>query len=839
MNDAIDMTRRHGAARAALRTTRERLAYRRLGAWLATILLLVQLCWQQQALAQLPPPGTASQFDIVGFLQEATLNGPNPTAVTGGKLKVNGHVVVVPDHTIVMLPANALTWKELFDQAPAPYTGVSSGMALADSPQPLTTYEVHVIGNRVGDTYIAGLIFLSQQDLNAGAGYINYIDYAAGEMYVGGKLTLDLATGVPQNVLSAGNPGTRVRINDPDGKYGRAGSPDKRFTLDPDNPTIRSATGFPMCLPRTNPNDPQAIPDALCPQGNRPKDVAGNFVPAFTMPAPAALAPGQLPDPRIMAPFQVGDYVNFAGTLVTDSGTSGAYPGGSAGTYVSAHTVTNNVAIYTAPGTNPAYVAVEVTIIGTGGLTVIGAGEAAIRTRFEGMTTDPSRNIHLYGIDVNTDGSTTDRDWGTIAVDPGPPNGAVQGRWRFRPPCTAVTATVKACTPPAGGNFIPPTREVRAVIEGAWTPATRQADTGGANGLMAGQYRAPILEYIFPENVPGTPPPPNNFETIPFLAQGGYTSSAGTIVGQLNPWPGAQAPGTCTAPAANAGTDFSVASGARAVPLTGSATGTGPFTYAWQAVSPPGTVITNPTSPNPTFDAPVIAAGGAAQTMTFRLTVTGCKNQTATSTVTVTVLPPSHPVPVINPIAPVTVNSGVPVTLTASSSGAAGTTYTWTQTGGPAQAFSQQPAGSASIRFTRAIPLGQITRDVLTFTVTANDGGQVSQPVSVTVTVVPVPDVVTVTTAEYRTSKQRLDLTVTSSIVNPNLVLTLQPYRTTTGALFDPGTLGATLANTGGGTYTLVLVGAPQPAAPPATPLTVKSSIGGTSPQTALTRIRN
>ena len=88
----------------------------------ALLMIFAQLCWISQAMAQLPPPGTPSQFDIVGFLQEATLNGPNPTATTGGKLKVNGHVVVVPDNTIVILPANALTWQELFAQAPAPYT---------------------------------------------------------------------------------------------------------------------------------------------------------------------------------------------------------------------------------------------------------------------------------------------------------------------------------------------------------------------------------------------------------------------------------------------------------------------------------------------------------------------------------------------------------------------------------------------------------------------------------------------------------------------------------------------------------------------------------------------
>lgn len=840
MWNATDITTRdsgRGGARLASGIRRWPPALRAL---LAMAWLMVQLCWHGQALAQLPPPGAASQFDIAGFLQEATLNGPNPTKTTGGKLKVNGHVVVVPDNTIVILPANALTWQELFAQSPAPYTGVATGMALTDNPPPLTTYEAHVIGNRVGDTYIAGLIFLSQQELNSGAGYINFIDYGSGEMYVGGKLNVDPSTGVAQNVLDTANPGTRVRINDPDGRFGRAGTPDGRFTLDPDNPTVRSTTGFPMCLPRTNPNDPAAVPDALCPQGNRPKDVAGTYVTAFTMPAPATLIPGQLPDPRIMAPFEVGDFVNYAGTLVTDNGTVGSYPAGSAGTYVSAHTITSNVAIYTSPGTDPAYTAVEVTIIGTGGLTVLGAGEAVIRTRFEGMTTDPSRNIHLFGIDVNPDGTTSDRDWGSVAVDPGPPNGAVKGRWRFRPPCTATgTPTVKACVPPAAGTFIPPTREVRAVIEGAWTPSTTQAQTGGANGLIAGQYRAPILEYIFPENVPGTPPPPNNFDTIPFLAQGGYTSSLGTLVGQLNPWPGAQAPGACTAPGASAGADFSVASGAKAVSLSGSATGSGPFTYAWKAVSPPTTVITNPSSQVATFDAPTIPDGSSAQTLVFSLTVTGCKNQTATSQVTVTVLPPSHPAPVINPIPPVSVQSGVPVKLTAVSSGSANTAYTWTQTGGPAQPFTQQPAAvGPSISFTRSIPLGQVSDDVVTFQVTAKDGASpVSTPVSTTVTVKPSPDAINIGVAEYRTSKQRLDLTVTSSIVNPNLVLTLQPYRTTSGTTFDPALLGATLANTGNGNYTLVLVGAPQPASGPV--LLVKSSIGGASPQTALTRVRN
>src|SRR6478735_7324049 len=143
----------------------------------ATVLLFSLLAMASVAGAQLPVPAS-SQFDITGFIQSATLGGPGTGAGTGahqgGVIIVNGHVVTVPSETIVILPANALTWQELFAQAPAPYTGVATGMALADIPAPLTTYEVHVVGNRVGDTYIAGLINISQQDLNSGAGFINF-----------------------------------------------------------------------------------------------------------------------------------------------------------------------------------------------------------------------------------------------------------------------------------------------------------------------------------------------------------------------------------------------------------------------------------------------------------------------------------------------------------------------------------------------------------------------------------------------------------------------------------------------------------------------------------------
>ncbi len=66
-------------------------------------------------------------------------------------------------------------------------------MTWTDPSQTATTYnaalpgtEFHVVGNVVNGQYIAGLIFVSQQSLNAGQGVISCIDYATGEMQIGG-----------------------------------------------------------------------------------------------------------------------------------------------------------------------------------------------------------------------------------------------------------------------------------------------------------------------------------------------------------------------------------------------------------------------------------------------------------------------------------------------------------------------------------------------------------------------------------------------------------------------------------------------------------------------------
>ena len=843
--------------------------------------------------AVIPVVASSTQFDITGFLQSATVNN-TADPHSGGVLTVNGHTVIVPAETIVILPANALTWQELFTHAPAPYTGTATGMALNDLPKPLTTYEVHVVGNRVingnGDRYIAGMVDISQQGLNSGQGYINFINYATGEMEVGGT-------------PGAAGTGTRLQINDPavgltgTGRYGRAVTPDDRFQVDQDNPTIAAETGFPMCLPRT---DPAAADDPLCPQANRPVInaaatdqsgitpqpntlIAGQFYTLFRMDSPANIDTNPLlclrtpcADPRIQAPFEIGDYVTFAGNIIQDGGANGGY-------YVSAHTITASLGIYTQPGIDPAYVTIEVSLIGTGGLTVFGAGEAAVRTRIEGMTTDESRMIRVYGVDINpATGATSDREWGTIFAQV-PPLGAVRGRWRLRPPCTAAIATDKVCTPPPAGQYIPPTRELRAVITGlsqfvpgTITPnaasqipvspavactyvngfATNQPCTT-ANGIFYGQYHAPIGEYIFPENVPGTAVPEANFNTINFLAYGGYQSITGVQAGVLNPWPSSFAPAAlvCAGATLN-GAPYSVANGG-SIQLSGSVTAgaTTPVKVQWIAgTSLHGTnlngALTGASTTTPIFNALGLVAG------TYFLDFAAanpCGVSTTSSTIVVQAAPP----PTINAIQNQNVTAGNPVTINASSASLPAPTWAWLQTGGPANPIITQTPSAATASATSSIAFTPTIAGIYTYSVTATNANGTSPATTVTVSVTAsVPTNITFGgTLEYRISKQRLVMTATST--DPTITgMTLMPYLTDSGTIFDPATLGAslTISLVTPGTWTITAVGAPKPAcnlvatyATPCsqTPITVKAWFNvptnyvGTSGPTAMQKIRN
>jgi hypothetical protein len=500
---------------------------------------------------------SVSPFTITGFLQKATLNIPDDP-FSGGIMEVNGYAIKVPSNTSVNMPGTLLRWSDLFSLAPKPWGPKQTGMALADMPKPLTTYEVIVQGNRTisngHDEYDAGLIFVSQQSVNSGQGFINFIDYTTGEIRVGG-------------VLNESSTGSRVRLNDPLGRFGRAMSPDRRFSIDENNPTVRTATGYPMCIPRVNLNAAtSATPvadDPLCPQINRPKDTTnGGFLRQFFMQpppcssfpvlptgVPSVTPPGctlnpaaDAPDATKQMPFEVGDYVTFQGALQRDTASPACASQGNtpstanpACEYISAWSVIANLGAFTAPGTMPAYVAVDLAQIGTGGIPNPGLPqEATANARVEGFTTDPTEPVDIFGIDIDAcSGKSNDRYWGTQPI--------LQigqlGKFRFNP---------------LGGTFTPPVREVRAVsqtLSNGAIPASITTARTYANGLIAGQYDAPITRFIFPESAEvGLARIPLNLQDFPFLAEGFMTARCTASLTPATLSFSDQAPGTTSAP---------------------------------------------------------------------------------------------------------------------------------------------------------------------------------------------------------------------------------------------------------------------------------------------------
>lgn len=680
----------------------------------------------------LPAAPVPPQFDITGFIQDATLDSTGTICqasdprLAGGTLRINDVEVIVPCNTVLQMPAATLTWQELFSLAPrdiglpvgANGFPTQTGLALKDTVKmPLTlpfsngalpSYEAHVQGNIVNGKYIAGLIFISQQNLNIGQGTITAIDYNNGE--------LQIASAGPNPSIA------RVKINDPLGRYGLShGAPgsgaaliepayDQRFSIDEDSPTIHAATGYPMCIPRS---DPFAdADDPLCPQANRPRSpdctslplpfpafalpAAGQFCGSFMMPPPARSSctsiPGYVcpPDSNQQAPFEIGDFIDFLGTLKIDS----------KGPYISAHTIVAHVGIYTSPGTMPAYAAIEMELQGTAAMPVANLPqESTSRIKVEGFTTDPTNLVDIYAIDIDPiSGATSERLLG-IANPSGPP---VVGRFRFVP---------------AAGAFLPPTREFRVVSrtmcgdpgQPCRMPSTPQTY---ANGLIAGQYHAPNFEFIFPENtVLGNAVVPANFQDFVFLFCGSgplTTPTAGTtppIVGQLDPAPwaapmpdpmfamnlcpaakkvsGSGGTVTALAPIANAVATPASATSGQLVSLSALTssdpnTPARPLTFSWVQTSGPVVALSGANTGTASFTAPNVTA---ASTLTFSVTVGNTLPLQSVATVSVSVNPPSAP-PSLTFFAPASALSTTVVNMIGTVS--SGATFKWTQTAGPA-----------------------------------------------------------------------------------------------------------------------------------------------------------
>ncbi|KAI5804609.1 hypothetical protein EDC01DRAFT_644074 [Geopyxis carbonaria] len=531
-------------------------------------------------------PYDPSPFVTISPIQAMTVDDASDP-LSGGTITVQNIVITVPKNLLVTLPNIYVSWPEVFKADGTPNLPLFGDIR----------WEASIVANRIGGQYIAGMVFIFQEFLHESSGFITAIDYATGELRIGGTLG-DATTG------------TRVVINDPIGRFAPVRDEWPLWTIDYEFPSVKASTGFPLCFPKTN---PATSDDPLCPSKNRPVNAQGLPITQIEFSPPPASE--SAPDPDVAAPLMVGDWVVFSGIQVT-TGTDPLY---------AAYALEANLGFYTAAGTAPVYLTITRAQWG-----IIGnpAGEIA-ETRFEGYTTDESQPIEVYAIDV--DPCTGIESTRVLAVVV-PRTDGRRGQWRYR------TST---------DDIEPATREVGARVQG-----TIQDN---ANNITTGNFVQPVMDegFIWPELVVfGQPEIVYDFDVVPFLARGMGPWLGGIpgtdqisnppIVGQLDPWPGAVAPSVSTCagvsdiPVANAGVDIEARSGVT-VTLRGSTDSINipdaDITFAWTQSSGPTVALTGANTKTATFTAPTVSA---QTNLIFTLTTTTTAGST-TDTVTVTV----------------------------------------------------------------------------------------------------------------------------------------------------------------------------------------------------------
>ncbi len=480
------------------------------------------------AFAADPIPTTS--FNIIGYIQQfrmcqasdgAWCADPNDQRA-GAIIKVNGITVIIPKNSLVVMPGSYLKPKDIFDKKLPTVGAGQSGLALEDTPPPAFPYVADLIGNIVDGEYRAGLVSIMQLPLQTASGFIKAIN-PNGELLIGPALNNPLVS-------------ARVRLNDPDigtgsGRFGIAQTADERFKSDQDNPTVHAATGYPLCVPSATP--PM---NTECPLSNRPNGPDGKPLRRFTVGTTFAVsdAPpcGPACDPNKLVPLAIDDFVTYTGILVKDP-----TPTDPNATYISASALEADLGIYTDKGKNPAYVFIEEALEGTGGTAfpgldqetgpgkVVPGQNLVTRFRIVGFTTDPSRNVDVFALDIKPGpkGNESERLLSSIQPEPIAPIG------RFR-----ITVDQQV--------FMPPTREIRARIQGI-AGSTIDPPATAANGLTYGEYTAPVAEYIFPEGrVFGGKKPlpgwiPANFEDLCFLSRGWWPADETAALEPLDPWP--------------------------------------------------------------------------------------------------------------------------------------------------------------------------------------------------------------------------------------------------------------------------------------------------------------
>jgi len=563
-----------------------------------TILVMcLGLLWAMAAHAtQQNPP--QSGFAVTGFIQEATVADvgaapPSSPVLRGGTLTVDGIKMIVPNNTIAQTPAGTFSWADLFDPAVSASVGYTParpnhrpgqlGLALADNPLQGTrpgfasgsvgypSFVVSAVGNITTDPvtgaqkYIVGgmIVPIEQIPLQGAAGVINYIDYAGTVLpgHIPGRFRVG---GIPNDP----NTGTLCEINDPVGRFGAVHSPDPRFTVDTENPTIGCASGYPAGIPRPGfplvngvPNDPDR------PATNRPLNdglfapvdpflTAGSYLRNFTCPA-APGGPGTTtPDPYKQMPLMVGDWIDYGGTLMKINPLG---PNTAANMFVSIHTITAHLGIRTALGTQPAYIAVEEFIFGVGDRQGGPTVNAGLPLPGVPIAQETSSRVAMIAFTTNTDPTIP----ATNPVDPRLPNARiigldfennqrpifpvvdqtqfemddpVRGRIRFLTANNGATAGTLANATGLGNFYRMYSVELTGPGGGTLQLPNQQ---NGLPGLLTGQFSLPIFEYLFGEGtVFGQPIPPFNFNDFGFLTVGDGLYNGGPHIGPLDPFPG-------------------------------------------------------------------------------------------------------------------------------------------------------------------------------------------------------------------------------------------------------------------------------------------------------------
>jgi hypothetical protein len=530
---------------------------------------------------------TLNGFDETGFIQNvgplsaAGCAGNVPHKYLGGTVTINREVITVPCYMIVQLPANTMTWSELVDASPPTGTGI-----------PLTGLELTAQGNIVvgagGTRRIAGLMYISQESLYSDSGFVTAINYATGSLTVDNNVIQINDPVINDPTDPANGTGRFSKGQSPDPRFSvdqanptihaATGYPMciPRFAPDPTNvdPTKRDD---PLCPQKNRPRVNVALPASGCRNFNQASvalPVSGElgaplptqtFCSQFVMKAApgagASLANTAGPtDPDVLqqAPFEIGDYITYSGTRL---------PVGGGNFIISAHTIEANVGIYTQPGFQPSYLAIGEFGVGTSDLVASVTGvpqETTNRIFLEAETTDLKAPVHIFMVDKTPGTGAIQHRWLSMYEMTGECNfaaplaaacmgndgglttqniGPQPQRARIRAPksingiMNQASRTIKVMVGNVGApqNCMPPNlRGLLNVATGHYAPMDNclAGLTPVANGLIAGQYEAPIFEYIFPENAkPGDPLVPNDLYQIAPLrfGEGDGLGAAGSI----------------------------------------------------------------------------------------------------------------------------------------------------------------------------------------------------------------------------------------------------------------------------------------------------------------------